>query len=90
MKAKHFRKLRAKCQYYDVCTTWGLFGRFDTDFSRKTTVLARSHVEAISRAKRRGVGRDLSKRENPTSEGWGRWKIKLSNKSDHWKNVVYY
>lgn len=89
MKAKHFKKLRATCQWYDVDTTYSLFGRFFTTWSG-IRVLARSHREACFRAKRRGYGLNLSVNESTTTQNWAKWRVKLSSKSEHFKNVFYF
>ena len=88
MKAKHFKKLRAVCKYYKVETTSSLFGRFDWKWSY--TILARTPKEACERAKRRGIGRELSVRDHETTENWASWKVREKSKADHWKNYHYF
>lgn len=88
MKAKHFRKLRAKAKYYIVDTTWGLFGDF-RESSFVHIVLALNHRNACERAKKRGFGVELSI-GNETSEKWGKWKVRLQGKPDHFRHNKYY
>jgi hypothetical protein len=89
MKAKHFKKLRATCQWYDVETTTSLFGSFEWTWDRSIRVLAKSHREACYRVKRRGYGLTKSIGDG-TTENWARWRVKLSSKSDNFKNVAYF
>ena len=89
MKAKHFKKLRATCQWYDVETTTSLFGSFKFNWDRSIRVLAKNHSQACYRAKRRGYG--LTKTIGyGTTENWATWRVKLTSKSDHFKNVAYF
>lgn len=89
MKAKHFKKLRVKLKYYDVETTTSLFGRFEWTWGKSITVLAKNHKNACYRAKRRGYGLNKSVGD-PTTENWAKWRVKLSCKSDNFKNVYYF
>jgi len=71
MKAKHFKKLRTKSQYYLVLETSGLFGNFkgmcsysDAPLSDYTTVLARSSFEACNRLAKRNHSKKRSYSDN--------------------------
>lgn len=89
MKAKHFKKLRATCQWYDVETTTSLFGSFNWEWDRSIRVLAKNYRQACIRAKSRGYGLNESVGDG-TTERWAKWRVKLSCKSDNFKNVVYF
>ena len=89
MKAKHFKKLRANLQYYNVETSTSLFGRFEWKWNRSITVLAKNHRNACYRAKKRGYGLNMSVGDG-TTENWARWRCKLNSKSDNFKNVAYF
>lgn len=92
MKAKHFKKLRKKAKYYRVMHSEGLFGTFWT-FELDTKgelVLARNGYEAVVRAKKRGYGLTYEVSSYRKNSQWATWVVKLENKSDHWKNLMYY
>lgn len=89
MKAKYFKKLREKATYYDVEVTSGLFGSFDNFNGYYITVLATSYKNACLRACRRGHGRNHWGMFNVTTENWARFAVKLSNKTNHWRNISY-
>lgn len=90
MKAKHIKKLRVTCQWYDVEITKSLFGSFEWDWNGSIRVLAKNHRDACFRAKRRGYGLTKIIRDSSVSENWARWRVKLSAKSDNFKNITYY
>lgn len=97
MKAKYFKRIRASVNYYDVEDSPGLFGfdrPFDKPFEKDSffvTVLARNMSEAISRAKRRGHFLDKPfTSQDPTDKMWARYRVKLHNKSNHWRNIRYF
>ena len=87
MKAKHFKKLRENCQWYDVAVSITLFGY---PWDKSIHVLARSEREAIRRALRRGYGRNQFFFGHVTKEMWAHWKVKLSEAPVHWRNITYY
>lgn len=96
MKAKYFRKLRKKASYYDVLRSSGLFGDFssnrfsdDVEWKWAVTVLARTPSEAIRRAYKRGVGRS-SYNGTPTTKDWAKWAVKLSDKPNHFRHIMYF
>lgn len=89
MKAKYFKKLKATHQWYDVETTTSLFGSFEFKWKKSIRVLAKSHKHACFRAKRRGYGLTKSVGDS-TTEDWARWRVKLSSKSDNFRNVAYF
>lgn len=90
MKAKYFKKLRAICQWYDVETTNGIFGEFKYNWDKSIRVLAKDPENACYRAKRRGYGLTKLISDNPSTENWARWRVKLSAKSDNFKNITYF
>lgn len=90
MKAKHFKKLRAKAQYYDVQVTQGMFGDFRNGFRGCVVVLAYNHSHACHRAKKRGFGLNHYINNGISGDDFAHWMVKLSYKSTHWKNVYYF
>lgn len=60
MKAKHFKKLRNQCKYYHVDESTMLFGHFNWDWKQSIKVFARSHFEAIKRARFKGYAKRKS------------------------------
>lgn len=89
MRARHFKKLRNSCNWYDVEATTNLFGDFEYHWNKSIRVLAKNHRQACFRAQRRGHG--LTKTISyGVSENWARWRVKLSSKSDNFKNVFYF
>jgi hypothetical protein len=89
MKAKYFKKIRAKCQYYQVQTSESLFGRFPNNWDSGKVVLAKNAEHACYRAKRRGYG--LTKEVGDyTTENWGRWRVKILGKSNNYRHIVYF
>lgn len=89
MKAKHFKKLREKAIYFDVQHSSSLFGEFKYEWHRGITVFAKTPKQAILRAKRRGYGLRHSVGAR-TSENWATWRVKRTDKSGHFKNIVYF
>lgn len=89
MKAKHFTKLRKKAIYFDVQHSSSLFGEFKYDWHRGITVLAKTPKQAILRAKRRGYGLRHSV-DGMGVEQWAKWRVKRTDKSGHFKNIVYF
>ena len=79
MKARYFRKLRAKVSYYQVITSYGLFGDFPSrDFGNK--ILAKSFENAIERNNRRYEKKYKQKSNytgvcDETTEEWGKVKV---------------
>ncbi len=89
MKARHFKTLRKTCQWYDVETAYGGFGKFKFDWSKSMRVLAKTSKDACNRARRRGYG--LNDRVGfSTDEVWAHWRVKLTGKSNHFKNVTFF
>ena len=95
MKAKYFKKLREKSDWYDVEVTKGLFGEFlgfDKEGFRQSdyiTVLATSYENACLRACRRGYGRIHFGMFNVSPQNWARFAVKLTKKNNHWRNIAY-
>jgi len=90
MKAKHFKKLRQKVDWYDVEATGALFGTFSGFMGGEfITVLATGYKNACLRACKRGYGREHWGMFNVTTEKWARFAVKLSSKSNHWRNIAY-
>lgn len=87
MKAKDFKKLRAKVQYYDVEITGGLFGRFEWTF-KGLTVLATSHKNACERFNKRNHN-GLTVGDETSSE-WAYYKVKLTDKISHERHFKYF
>lgn len=92
MKANKIKKIREKTVYYKVMCSAGLFGSFNMNSfdSHALTVLATDPINAIERAKRRGYGLNHSFNINGETEQWANWIVKLSGKSNHWKNLNYF
>lgn len=90
MKARYFKKLRKKAQWFDVDTTNSLFGKFRFNWNGSVRVLARNSREACIRAKRRGYGLTKVISDEKITENWARWRVKLSDKSDNFKNISYF
>jgi len=90
MRAKYFKKLRKNLQWYDVEHTNSLFGSFSWREKDNVRVLAKNHFHACHRAKRRGYGLDYTISDTEQSFRWARWKVKLSGKSNNFKNLKYY
>lgn len=89
MKAKHFKKLRKLCKWYDVETCRRIFGDFPNNWENSIRVLAKNPRQACDRAQRRGYS--LNDRiSGGTTEKWAHWRVKLSGKSNHFRNVNYY
>lgn len=89
MKAKHFKKLRDKCQWYDVDQGTSLFGSFNWNWDRSIRVLAKDSKQACYRARKRGYGLTKSIGEG-TTENWASWRVKPSDKTENFKNISYY
>lgn len=89
MKAKHFKKLRKKLQWYDVQISRGLFGDFPWNWDSSIRVLAKNDEQACYRAQKRGYGLGLEIDFDPR-EDYAKWRVKLSSKSDHWKNIEFH
>ncbi|TDQ22763.1 hypothetical protein [Tenacibaculum caenipelagi] len=87
MKAKHFKKLRKQLKWYDVDTTYGLFGDFKGDSWH--TVLAKNPKQACYRLQKRGIGRNLTV-GSISKEMWARFRVKLTESSNHWRNISYF
>jgi len=94
MKSKHFTELRKKVKRYDVVFTTELFG-FDgwnyisDKFKYFITVVAKNPRQACERAQKRGFGLHKSIGTSTTTQ-WAHWRVKESDKSEHFKSVLYY
>lgn len=87
MKAKYFKRLRAKVQYYQVDTTNGLFGDFDWTFKGEV-ILALSHKNACERySKRHYLHQTI---ENERSQCWAYFRVKLQDVVIHERHFIYY
>jgi hypothetical protein len=92
MKAKHFKKLRSQCRYYDVDESTMLFGRFNWDWRESFKVFARSHFEAIKRARFKGYAKRKSQ-PSPIrcdSEKWATFRVKESDAPNKYKYIFYF
>ncbi len=92
MKAKYFKRLREECRYYDVDESITLFGRFNSDWSQSIRVFARTHFEAIRRARRKGYAK---RKGQPLclsydSEEWATFRVKESSSPNKHKNIGYF
>lgn len=92
MKAKHFKKLRSQCTYYDVDESTMLFGRFNFNWNQSFKVFARSHFEAIKRARLKGYARRKSQPSGISynSEKWATFRVKESDAPDKHKYIFYF
>ncbi|WP_079242614.1 hypothetical protein [Chryseobacterium indologenes] len=92
MKAKHFKKLRQECRYYDVDESTMLFGRFNWDWKGSVRVFARSHFDAIRRARYKGYAKRKSQPRSTIydSEEWATFRVKESDAPDKHKYVFYF
>lgn len=88
MKARHFKKLRAKLKYFDVERSGYAFGWFRTSWDSSIQVLANNHWEACLRAKKRGYS-DLRCIEQ-TYKKWANFRVKLSDKPDNFRYIKYF
>lgn len=89
MKAKHFAKLRSLMRSYTVQVTSDLFGEFPPTWDGAVKVMARNASEACRRAVKRGYGRNHANRYEITTQQWAHWRVKQTNKNDHWRNISY-
>lgn len=90
MKAKHFKKLRAKAQYYYVEESYDLFGYF-SGWNYAIKVLARHPEEAVRRAVKRGYGRNHKSPDyRRCEEKWAEFRVKEVGRSNHWRNIYYF
>lgn len=89
MKAKKIKRLRAKCDWYDVEVIGGGVGVFNPSWSMFTQVIAKSPREACLRARRRGYGLFAPIRDEVLPE-YANWRVKLSRDIDCPQNVQYF
>lgn len=92
MKAKHIRKIREICKYYDVDQSTMLFGYFNNHWNGSIKVFARSFYDAILRARRKGYAR---RKNQPSSiiydsEQWATFRVKESNAPNKHKYIFYF
>jgi hypothetical protein len=88
MKAKHFKRLRHECEYYevDIPLEGSLLGP-----TEGIIVLARSHKEACFRACKRGFGTKVNCSNLKVSTlSNGKYRVKLVDSGAHWANSIYY
>lgn len=92
MKAKHFKKLRNKCRYYDVDESTMLFGRFNYGWEESMRIFARSHFEAIKRARYKGYARRKTMPSSCVydSEKWATFRVKESDAPNKHKYIWYF
>lgn len=92
MKEKHFKKLRSQCRYYDVDESIMLFGYFNSNWKGGIKVFARSHFEAIKRARFKGYAKRKSQPSSIShdSEQWATFRVKESDAPDKHKYIFYF
>lgn len=92
MKAKYFKKLRKQCTYYDVDESTMLFGRFNWHWNESVKVFARSHFEAIKRARFKGYAKRKSQPSSISydSEEWATFRVKENEAPDKHKYIFYF
>lgn len=90
LKANDIRKLRKELQWYDVDLTQSLFGSFNWDWNDAIKVRARTPLEAVIRARRKGYGSSMLFSREITVSMWAKYRTKLSSRPDKLKYVTYF
>lgn len=92
MKAKHIKKIREQCTYYDVDESIMLFGKFNCEWKESFKVFARSHYDAIRRARFKGYAKRKSQPSSIIydSEEWATFRVKESDAPNKYKYIFYF
>ena len=91
MKAKHFKKLRAKAKYYEVQDSTGLFGDFyGWGLNIPHIILAYDEHHACQRAHRKGIGLNHPISYGRTGDMHAHWKVKEQGKPDTHRFIKYF
>jgi hypothetical protein len=91
MKAKYFKKIRAKAKYYKIIPSYAMFGDFwGWGLAKEHIILAYNERHACERAQRKGIGLDRDISYERKDDTFAHWKVRKANKPDNHRFIKYF